>query len=77
LESLEFEGQTYWTIEEEIPQWKMVNDETLPDEMKEFLLPSDSYLRPDHPPMRNKEFDDAEREKQLLENIQRKDKKMR
>ena len=55
----------------------MVNDETLPDERKELLLPSDSYIRPDHPHMRNKEFDDAEREKQVLEDQQRKDKKMR
>jgi hypothetical protein len=56
-------GQTYWTVEEEVPQWKPVNDERMEADRKEFLLPSDSYIRPDHPHMRNKEFDAAEKEK--------------
>ena len=74
---MEFDGKTYWTIAEELPQWKLVDDDTLADETKEIVLPSDSYLRADHYHLRTKEYDISEREKYDLEEQQRKDKKAR
>lgn len=43
LEYIDFDGVQYWSIDEELPKWKFVNDVRLPNEMKEFLLESDSY----------------------------------
>jgi hypothetical protein len=54
-----------------------VNDNRLRTDLKEHLLPSDSYLRIDHEYLRNKEYDEAEKEKYDLEEQQRKDKKLR
>jgi len=67
LEYIEFEGKTYWTIEEEVPQWKLVNDDRLREDFKAYLLPSDSFLRVDHEHLRLKEFETSEKEKYELE----------
>jgi hypothetical protein len=68
LEYIEFDGKTYWSIDEEIPEWKMVDDErNLRNEFKEHLLASDSYKRADHEHLRLKEYDASEREKYELE----------
>jgi hypothetical protein len=56
LEYIEFDGKTYWTIDEERPQWKLVNDDRVSDDKKEFLLESDSYLRVDHEHLRLKDY---------------------
>lgn len=77
LEYIEFDGKTYWSIDEEIPSWKMVNDDRLRTEFKEHLLESDSYLRQDHLHLRLKEFDLSEKEKYEIEEQQRRDKKNR
>lgn len=77
MEYIEFEGKTYWSIEEEIPEWKMMNDARLRDDFREYLLESDSYIRPDHEHLRLKEYDASEREKYELEEQQRRDKKNR
>lgn len=77
LEYIEFDGKMYWTIEDEIPQWKSVNDSRLRPDLKEFLLESDSYLRLDHELLREKQYDDSEKEKYKLEEQQRQDKKLR
>lgn len=57
--------------------WKMVNNERIRTEFKEFQLESDSYLRQDHLHLRLKEYDSAEKEKYDLEEQQRRDKKNR
>jgi len=67
LEYIEFDGKQYWTVDEEIPSWKMTNDERLCDELKEHLLESDSYLRTDHVHLRLKQYDASEKEKYDLE----------
>jgi len=77
LEYIEFDGKTYWTIEEELPTWKFVNDARLNEEHKEHLLSSDSYSRVDHQHLRLKEFDSSEKEKFDLEEQQRTDNKLR
>lgn len=77
LEYVEFDGKVYWTVNDEIPQWLPPNDETLREEHREFLLPSDSSQRPDIKHMIEKTFDQAEKEKHTLEEQQRKDKHLR
>lgn len=77
LEYVEFDGKVYWTVNDEIPQWLSPNDETLKEEHREFLLPSDSSQRPDLKQMLTKTFDQAEKEKHELEELQRKDKRLR
>jgi hypothetical protein len=43
LEYIQFNGKVYWTIEEEKPEWMMVNDESrVEPHLRDFLLPSDS-----------------------------------
>jgi hypothetical protein len=78
LEYVQFNGKVYWTIEDEKPEWLMVNDAArVEPNLLEFLLPSDSQLRADMQPLKDKNFDVAEREKLALEEQQRKDKKNR
>jgi len=67
LEYIEFGGKTYWTIDEEAPQWRLVNDDRLREGFKEYLLQSDSFLRVDHEHLRLREFDTSEKEKYELE----------
>ena len=78
LEYVQFNGKVYWTIEDDKPTWLMVNDrEHVIESLREYLLPSDSQLRPDMQPLKDKNFDDAERQKAALEEQQRRDKKNR
>jgi len=39
----------------------MPTDLTVPEGLKDFLLPSDSQLRPDMQPLKDKNFDEAEK----------------
>jgi Oxysterol-binding protein len=56
----------------------MPNDEVnLSASLQDYLLPSDSQLRPDMGPLKAKDFDEAERQKYAMEESQRRDKKMR
>ncbi len=48
LEYVEFGGQVYWRIDQDVPTWQKVNDETLEEKDREILLPSDASYRPDH-----------------------------
>lgn len=78
LEYVQFNGKVYWTIDDDKPEWIMVNDrERVIESLREYLLPSDSQLRDDMQPLKDKNFEDAERRKMALEEIQRKDKKNR
>jgi len=77
LEYIEFDGKTYWTIDEELPQWKLVNDDRVSDDKKQCLLESDSYLRIDHEHLRLKDYAASDKEKDELEQQQRRDKKSR
>jgi hypothetical protein len=47
LEYIEFDGKLYWSIDDRLPTWQMINDPSVPEEQREFLLPSDSRFRPD------------------------------
>ena len=67
LEYIEFEGKLYWTIDMEKGFWKRVDDKTLPEEQREFLLPSDSSLRADYPFLVSKDYDEAEIQKNKIE----------
>ncbi len=71
LEYLEFQGKVYWTINDAYPAWATINSETVRDEQKEYLLPSDSMHRPDLKCMIDLDFESAEREKHELEQRQR------
>jgi hypothetical protein len=43
LEYVQFNGKVYWTIDDEKPEWLMVNDAAkVEPNLREFLLPSDS-----------------------------------
>jgi hypothetical protein len=45
--------------------------------MQDYLLPSDSLLRADMGPLKAHDYTEAEKQKSVLEEAQRKDKKMR
>jgi hypothetical protein len=60
-----------WTINEEVHVTKWI------EEPEEKLLPSDSYRRADLKHIKNKEWDEAEAAKHELEEIQRRDKRLR
>lgn len=47
LEYLEFDGKVYWTVDDEVPSWINTSDESVSENLREFLLPSDSGNRPD------------------------------
>ena len=77
LESIEFDGKIYWTIEDSKPDWILINDDSLNPEYREYLLESDSSTRPDIKCMIENNFEQADKEKHILEELQRKDKAMR
>lgn len=78
LEYIQFDGKVYWTVDDDKPTWLMMNDkENVPPTNQEFLLPSDSQLRTDMPHLKSKNFDEAEKAKFELEEMQRRDKKNR
>lgn len=74
---MQFDGKVYWTVEDDKPTWLLPTDPTVPAELKDFLLPSDSQLRADMGPLKAKDFEDAEKQKFAMEELQRKDKKLR
>ena len=48
----------------------MINDkERVEERLREFLLPSDSQLRPDMKPLKDKNFEEAEKAKHELEEL--------
>ena len=69
LEYIQFDGQIYWTIDDERPRWVMSNDPSLPEGRIDYILPSDSQYRADMAPLRRKEYDVAEKEKTALEEL--------
>lgn len=77
LEYLQFDGKVFWTIDDEKDEWIMSNDDKVPEQAREFLLPSDSQLRADMGPLKAKNFEEAEKQKFDLEELQRKDKRNR
>jgi hypothetical protein len=77
LEYLEFDGKIYWTVNDERSSTVLPNDQSLPEELKEFMLPSDSRFRPDIQHMLSGNMDEAEKEKLKLEEVQRNDKHLR
>jgi hypothetical protein len=63
LEYVQFNGQVYWTVDDERPQWTLISDPSVPPQWKEYFLPSDSQLRADMGPLKRKNWEEAEREK--------------
>lgn len=55
----------------------MPNNPVVETRLREYVLQSDSELRPDMQPLKNKNYEEAERMKAAIEEIQRKDKKYR
>jgi len=56
-------------VEDDRPKWVMSNDPSLPDGLRDYVLPSDSQYRADMGPLRRKEYDLAEKEKSGLEEL--------
>ena len=69
LEYIQFDGEIYWTIDDERLKWVMSNDPSLPESMRDYMLPSDSQYRSDMGPLRRKDFELAEKEKSALEEL--------
>lgn len=69
LEYIQFNGKVYWKIDDDRPSWLLPTDPAVPEELKDFFLPSDSQLRPDMQPLKDKNFDEAEKLKVLLEEV--------
>ncbi len=69
MEHIEFEGEKYWEIGEEWGEW------IKPDE--EHLLSSDSSLRPDLNFLKEKDYENAQKAKEEIENSQRDDRTLR
>lgn len=57
LSHIEFNGELFWQIDQEFPEWQL--PEKLDD--PEFLLPSDSSKRLDIISMKIQDFDSAEK----------------
>jgi len=70
LSHLILDGECVWKIEDEIQPWK----ERSPSD---FILPSDMMHRSDIPFMIEKKWEEAEHAKVEMEELQRKDKKLR
>jgi hypothetical protein len=69
LESIEFEGETYWQMGEEWGEWNKTIDP--------MLLASDTSTRPDLNMVAAKDYDNAQVAKEELEVNQRKDRQLR
>ncbi len=69
LSHLEFEGECFWKLNDEFSTWDLATDQ--------FIMPSDSSYRPDLIHLKERQFEEAEKEKVELENLQRKDKSLR
>lgn len=78
LEYIQFDGKVYWTVEDDKPEWLVVNDkEAVPSHLQDILLPSDSQLRADMGPLKAHDYEEAEKQKTAMEELQRKDKRLR
>ena len=55
----------------------MPNHPSVEPRLRDFVLASDSELRPDMQPLKSKNYEEAERLKVAIEEVQRKDKKYR
>lgn len=43
LEYIQFDGKVYWTVEDEKPEWRLMNDEVnVSPRLRDYMLPSDS-----------------------------------
>lgn len=73
LSFVEFEGETFWSIEQKYPEWQVPSGLHGQDKM----LQSDSSTRMDYNLIKIKMFDDAEKFKHEMEEAQRADKKLR
>ena len=74
LEQIKYEtdGESMWSINDEISRMQWV------EQVEECnILPSDSSKRPDAHHILNQEWDEAEAAKQVLEDAQRNDKRLR
>ncbi len=69
LGQLMFDDKIYWSIFDEKPKWV--------EENIGFVLPSDSTKREDLISLKNKNFEEAQINKEKLEQIQRDDQKKR
>lgn len=69
LEYIEFEGKPFWSVDDDYDQWYLVNDRSLPEQLHEHLLESDSCFRKDMLHLKNQDYDAAEIEKRALEDL--------
>jgi len=69
LEYIEYDNEVYWTVEDEKPVYLMPDDESLNPEFREFILPSDSSNRIDKKLIGEKKFEEAEKEKAIIEDL--------
>lgn len=60
----------FWSLKDEYSEWRI-------DDSSMFVLPSDSLKREDLVCIKKENWDDAQKEKEKLENQQRADKKLR
>ena len=74
LSHLEFDGNVLWRIDQDLPNWEPPKEKTSDGLM---VLPSDSSKRIDVKPMIEKSWEEAEKNKKELEELQRKDKRLR
>ena len=64
-----FEGKQYWSVFDEEPKWTQDNIG--------FIMESDCTKRPDLIALKKEDYDEAQKNKDKLENIQRNDAKLR
>ncbi|CDW73094.1 UNKNOWN [Stylonychia lemnae] len=74
LSHLEFDGQIVWKLDDKYDEWLIPSVDI---EDSEQLLPSDSHNRPDLQPLIDRAFEVAEKNKVMMEELQRHDKKLR
>lgn len=65
ISHIEFDGKVYWKLDEPIPKW-MRHDEYNEDH---HVLPSDSSHRQDSFHIKKKNFEVADQEKHMLEEL--------
>lgn len=73
LSHLEFDGKLFWKLDYPYEKWVTPKELGLDD----ILLPSDSSNRLDLQALKIKDYDTAEKQKHEMEEVQRKDKKLR
>jgi hypothetical protein len=75
MSHLTFEGETYWRVEDNLPEWMERKDNKMSD--GSLVLPSDTEKREDIPHMMRKDWEEAEKSKVAMEELQRHDKRLR